>query len=464
MRLLRFTGTGIHGYRRFNIKFNKDITFLTGINGSGKTTVLNAISALVTPSLYTLADLSYNRMRLDFEDQGEKGFIEASRDGVNVKITGGIVGNALSYTAWPEEQTLSPASIEAEQEYYRDLLLKYSNNTVLLFIKSLPTPMFLGLDRRTKIAEEAARMRPSLYRRSASRSSRYNPASSTNRGLVDAASLAEDAFREVFMGTGRISETSRRDLLLRLLAVEPTKSFNYTIELPTKAEIAEISAVRKMIVKLPKMLNLPDAEVLDRIKPFLDSLDQAVAIIPPNVKVSSLLVKDPDEQNRKIMAALLSWNQNRSQLTRVRQIASSTSQYDKEAEALNEPIKRYLELVNAFLHDSGKELRFDARGELAFFSPGVDRPQPIWSMSSGESQIFVILTHLAFNRDARNANVFIIDEPELSLHVTWQELFVDSVLKANPDIQYIMATHSPSIILERVNKCTDISLAGSKEA
>ena len=78
------------------------------------------------------------------------------------------------------------------------------------------------------------------------------------------------------------------------------------------------------------------------------------------------------------------------------------------------------------------------------------------SFSSGEAQIFVILTHLSFNPSAKKANVFIIDEPELSLHVYWQELFVDSVISANNEIQLIMATHSPSIILDRLSSCVDI--------
>ena len=57
---------------------------------------------------------------------------------------------------------------------------------------------------------------------------------------------------------------------------------------------------------------------------------------------------------------------------------------------------------------------------------------------------------------AQENNVFIIDEPELSLHVQWQELFVDSIISANPNIQYVLATHSPSIILDRIENCVDL--------
>jgi predicted ATP-binding protein involved in virulence len=79
------------------------------------------------------------------------------------------------------------------------------------------------------------------------------------------------------------------------------------------------------------------------------------------------------------------------------------------------------------------------------------------SLSSGEAQLFVIMTHLFFNPLAQEGNVFIIDEPELSLHIQWQELFVNSVMAANPNVQFIMATHSPSIILEKTQNCLDLS-------
>jgi predicted ATP-binding protein involved in virulence len=71
----------------------------------------------------------------------------------------------------------------------------------------------------------------------------------------------------------------------------------------------------------------------------------------------------------------------------------------------------------------------------------------------------VILTHLAFNPQAKRANILIIDEPELSLHLRWQELFVDAIVSASQDIQLILATHSPSIILGRHDSCVDLEEA-----
>ena len=136
--------------------------------------------------------------------------------------------------------------------------------------------------------------------------------------------------------------------------------------------------------------------------------------------------------------------------------------YNKKRESLTQTTDRYLELLNGFLVDSDKTVSFSGNGYISFSIGDVKGERPVASLS-GEAQIFVILTHLVFNPIAQGANVFIVDEPELSLHVQWQELFVDSIISANPNIQYVMATHSPSIILEKVDKCIDLASRPAKK-
>lgn len=72
MRLVRFVASGVHGYLKFNIKFNESLTFITGINGSGKTSAVNAIVALLTPDLSVLANLIFDAIKLEIENDGSK--------------------------------------------------------------------------------------------------------------------------------------------------------------------------------------------------------------------------------------------------------------------------------------------------------------------------------------------------------------------------------------------------------
>ena len=112
-----------------------------------------------------------------------------------------------------------------------------------------------------------------------------------------------------------------------------------------------------------------------------------------------------------------------------------------------QPIDDFLGTVNIFYEDSNKKLEIDTVGQLIVRRPDGNECT-IEGLSSGERQLLVIFAHSFFNQN----NVFIIDEPELSLHLGWQEKLADTIFSANPSSQFILATHSPEIIAGNKNK------------
>ena len=75
-------------------------------------------------------------------------------------------------------------------------------------------------------------------------------------------------------------------------------------------------------------------------------------------------------------------------------------------------------------------------------------------LSSGEQHLFVIFFVLLFSgafwseERFNEAPIVLIDEPEISLHVAWQNDFIEDIMNITPVVQgkYIIATHSPSIV------------------
>lgn len=68
------------------------------------------------------------------------------------------------------------------------------------------------------------------------------------------------------------------------------------------------------------------------------------------------------------------------------------------------------------------------------------------SLSSGELNIVTILYYLIF--ETTRGSIVLIDEPEISLHVVWQEqlsVLIEKIMKSKPGVQVIIATHSPFI-------------------
>ena len=55
-----------------------------------------------------------------------------------------------------------------------------------------------------------------------------------------------------------------------------------------------------------------------------------------------------------------------------------------------------------------------------------------------------------------------MDEPEISLHLEWQKQLIGLVLKLNPNIQIVMTTHSPAVVMDgwmdHVTEVDDITI------
>lgn len=95
------------------------------------------------------------------------------------------------------------------------------------------------------------------------------------------------------------------------------------------------------------------------------------------------------------------------------------------------------------------EIRFSQMGETLV----------PYQLSSGEKQMLVIL--LTVLVEDRQPYVLFMDEPEVSLHVDWQEQLIDLILQLNPNVQIILTTHSPAVIMNgwmgHVTEVSDIT-------
>jgi len=81
---------------------------------------------------------------------------------------------------------------------------------------------------------------------------------------------------------------------------------------------------------------------------------------------------------------------------------------------------------------------------------------PLSKLSSGEKEMLIIFYNLLFHTDP--GSVVILDEPEISLHVSWQQRmggFFTDICRVR-DLQMIVATHSPQIIHDRWDQAVEL--------
>lgn len=103
----------------------------------------------------------------------------------------------------------------------------------------------------------------------------------------------------------------------------------------------------------------------------------------------------------------------------------------------------FAEILNKRNETTKKVIDFKG-GELNITCNGAKLP--LECLSSGEKNDIIMFYELIFN--CKQGDIVLIDEPEISLHISWQEEYIDRLLeicKMN-SLQAIIATHSPNII------------------
>lgn len=117
---------------------------------------------------------------------------------------------------------------------------------------------------------------------------------------------------------------------------------------------------------------------------------------------------------------------------------------------------RFFDLIDELFANSNKKI--DRESDELSFIVGSTRISP-YKLSSGEKQMLVIVTTVLTQNHQHYT--LLMDEPEISLHFDWQQRLIETILDLNPNVQIIMATHSPAVIMngwmEHVSEMSEIT-------
>lgn len=108
--------------------------------------------------------------------------------------------------------------------------------------------------------------------------------------------------------------------------------------------------------------------------------------------------------------------------------------------AMKADIDNFCSIVNDMFKATGKHIEIEGN-KFNIVSSG--EVIPVDALSSGEKQILLILLRV-FLMDGGSSCV-LLDEPENSLDISWQFELINILVKLNPNAQYFITTHSPSI-------------------
>lgn len=438
-----FYAKEVFGYLDFKIDFNQDLSFLVGGNGSGKTTALKLMNALVNPNFKELVQIPFKKCELTVTQDKVDITITASmhEEQIHLSVSGCDSVLGLPSSASSEFELLGNREDKLE-ELIDDINRRNAEHEVVKEISKISSPIFLGLDRRRDTS--GTNQQDYFHERELwmhKKSARFGRARRLIKGsigasLMDTEMLVQHSYRRIRELENNQSRKLRDKILLSSFQYSKFDEKNLHNEIAqwSGQEKAGLIAKQKEIKEAISNIVGEDSSLSTEVDKFFED-------------ISNLFEKIKNRND----GFSIEWLVNKAQIERMKSIVDIIDDHKSKVDQYYKPINNFLNTVNGFYEDSNKLLKIDAVGQLVVQRPD-GKDCTIEGLSSGERQLLVIFSHAFFNRKPNKSNVFIIDEPELSLHLGWQEKFAETIFSINPSSQFILATHSPEIIAGNKHK------------
>jgi len=397
------------GERDLHVAFHPEVSILIGPNGCGKTTVLNLLRYVLTGDVLELAHLAFDRVTLRlsaFHGSATKTVQVETRDrGLHFKIS------RRGYDVSLDE--IGPPGAPISR---RRMHLQAATSELMEALRALVPAVWLPVARRLPIPEEDGEYFTESYTRAlALHRMRLE---SVDQRLLEL--LRELSAYRVRLDTqlSRRYKEFERDVLSLILY---SKEFDRQVDLTETFSEED----KRQLLKAFNDAGLLDSQMRQRIE---EHFDAAAAAVQHSQKTQVTW--------EELLVIPL--------IPRTKQMIRLSSRLEEQRVQIFAQLRRFERITNGFL--SGKRVAVHDDGTVLFLrgKPGAERNFPPDQLSSGEKQILILLVE-ALLREGIPV-VYVADEPELSLHVEWQEKLLESLVELAGDVQVIVATHSPDIV------------------
>lgn len=170
-----------------------------------------------------------------------------------------------------------------------------------------------------------------------------------------------------------------------------------------------------------------------------DKFEAAELLFIPSI--DNIVKADNRSKNTALTQMLLGFLQKDTTSMTLMQYRMQILDVPEKAKHITTRIDKLIKVLNELFVRSNKRFEFE-QGGLAVKNMQGEKID-VEMLSSGEKHMLIILLAV-FLQDERTALV-LMDEPENTMHISWQRQLVEILVDMNPNAQFIITTHSPSL-------------------
>lgn len=450
MKIISFKAKNIWGYINHDIHFDQKLSFLIGINGCGKTSVIRLMNGLIEPSISELLSIEYESVTIKLESEKDVITISSIKENGNLSYNVAIGGTNTSFVISDDEKPINTNS-----EDYQKIEMQFKKSQAFDIVRSRVKAVSLGINRNpNKSTFDDWFERRSLLLRRFDRMG----LNSVDDMLQYLQTLCFEINRDITNRQSKQINQYRNDIIKQSLEIVSIKDIGKHLNFENEKTV--LADQKNKFAEALEGLGIKDINdfVEDYYKKLNGILSYVSSVLQNKDKISSV------EDHSELSTSLTDWFFNCVQLQRVDKIIDIGKKYQDNIQKLREPFTRLENSIELFFSEGGKFIKVNQNGEIKvlikYSNTTKHHISDIYNLSSGEKQLVLMFGMLSLIESKKQPEIFIIDEPELSLHIAWQERFADALQIASPNTQFILATHAPSIIAksERRKNCIDLTL------
>ncbi len=441
MKIKKIVVKNLFGIFNHEIPFNTDehITIIHSPNGYGKTMLLTMLSALFNSEYYKIWSIPFDEFRIEFDNMDKLSITNSSLDS-NVKRKSRYPYIKIEFSQF-QNPDVKLFEVKFNLDDFEERIPRSLLERLIPEIRRVGATRWLH-----RPSNETLSFSEVLSRYEKILPPKYFLGSTLEEPKW--ISKLKEVFDIKFIETQRLlSFSSTPGKLLRYSDIDdfikPIPSiFNYSEELKEaiREKLAEYGSLsQKLDRTFPTRLvkrNQKNGTSRIQLEVALEKLEHkrsqliSAGFLEKEGDIDFAELKKIDESNLNVLSVY------------VDDVEQKLSVFDE----LTRKIDLLVKIVNSrFLH---KNLSISKDEGFVFTSSGGKRIPPA-SLSSGEQHELVLFYTLLFKLGPEA--LVLIDEPEISLHVVWQQLFLNDLQEITRLVGFdvLIATHSPQIINDR---------------